>query len=212
MPPHKRLAALISGAGSNLQAIIDAVSAKQINAQIVCVISSRADAAGLKKATSAGIATAIAENDDALHATLTQFAPDVIALAGFMRILNAMTVQEFSGRILNIHPALLPKYKGLHTHARALKNGDAIHGCSVHFVTEALDVGPTIMQARVPIMKDDTADTLAARVLKREHLIYPRVLAWYCEDRLQLRDGRCVLDGKPLSEPLLLETNDTCKA
>ena len=201
----KRLVTLISGTGSNLQAILDAIAAGSINAHPACVISSRADAAGLEKARADGVATTVAEDDDALDDALDELAPDVIALAGFMRILKGELVHRFSGRILNIHPSLLPEYKGLRTHHRVLENGDRMHGCSVHFVTEALDAGPVVMQARVPVLDGDTPEALAARVLEREHVIYPRVLAWHCEDRLRLRDGRAVLDGKPLARPVLLE-------
>ncbi len=207
MPPRKRLAVLISGTGSNLRAILDAVDTGRINARVARVISNRADAAGLEKARACDVPTAVVETEAALHQALAGPAPDVIALAGFMQILGSDFVQRFNGKILNIHPALLPKYRGLHTHRRVLENGDTVHGCSVHFVTEALDAGPVIMQARVPVLKDDTLDTLAARVLEREHVIYPHVLAWYCENRLQLRGGRCVLDGKTLAEPLLMEPN-----
>ncbi len=205
--PPKRLVTLISGTGSNLQAILDALDAGRLNAEMACVISNRVDAAGLERARAAGVAVALAADDAALRRTLDELAPDVIALAGFMRILDRDLVRRFSGRIFNIHPALLPKYKGLHTHRRVLASGDAVHGCSVHFVTAALDAGPVVMQARVPVRDGDTPETVAARVLKREHLIYPRVLAWYCEGRLQLRAGRCVLDGDTLEQPLLLEAH-----
>ena len=203
----KRLVTLISGTGSNLQAILDALRAGSINAEMARVISNRPDAAGLDKARAAGVATTCIPGGDALRRALDELAPDVIALAGFMRVLDRGLVQRFSGRIFNIHPALLPKYKGLHTHRRALESGDGAHGCSVHFVTEAVDEGPVVMQARVPVLDGDTPETLAARVLEREHLIYPRVLAWYCDDRLRLRGGRCVLDGATLERPLMLEAN-----
>ncbi len=207
-PAPKRLVTLISGTGSNLQAILDALAAGTINATMACVVSNRADAAGLDKARAAGVATELVEDDNALSRTLETLAPDVIALAGFMRLLGADLVQRFNGRIFNVHPSLLPKYRGLHTHRRVFENGDEVHGCSVHFVTEALDAGPVVMQARVPVLKGDTPETLAARVLKREHVVYPRVLGWYCQDRLRLDDGRCVLDGVPLERPVLLEGND----
>ncbi len=207
-PAPKRLVTLISGTGSNLQAILDALDAGTINATMACVISNRADAAGLDKARAAGVATELVEDDDALNKTLETLSPDVIALAGFMRLLGVGLVQRFSGRIFNVHPSLLPKYRGLHTHRRVLENGDAVHGCSVHFVTETLDAGPVVMQARVPVLKDDTPEALAARVLKREHVVYPQVLGWYCQDRLRLGDGRCVLDGAPLEQPVLLKEHN----
>ena len=208
-PSYKRLVVLISGTGSNLQAILDAIGNNLLKAQMVHVISNRATAAGLEKAHAAGVITSIAETDATLNDLLIEIAPDVIALAGFMRILSGNLVNHFSGRILNIHPSLLPKYKGLHTHRRVLASDDTSHGCSVHFVTENLDAGPVIMQSQLPIRKDDTLDTLALRVLKREHIIYPRVLSWYCEDRLQLQNGQCVLDGKTLDDPILLESDET---
>ena len=201
----KRLVTLISGTGSNLQAILNALDAGRIRARMAGVVSSRPDAPGLDKARAAGVATVIAENDGALDAALDELAPDVIALAGFMRVLGADLVHRFAGCIFNVHPALLPKYRGLDTHRRAIENGDAMHGCSVHFVTEALDAGPVVMQARVAVCADDTPETLAARVLSREHAIYPLVLSWYCDGRLQMHEGRCVLDGKTLEAPVLLE-------
>lgn len=201
----KRLVVLISGAGSNLQAILDETERGAIGATPVCVISNRADAGGLDRARAAGVETRLAGDDDALRKTLENLAPDVIALAGFMRLLDAGLVQRFRGRIFNVHPSLLPKYKGLHTHRRVLESGDAVHGCSVHFVTEALDAGPVVLQAQAPVLKGDTPETLAARVLEREHVIYPRVLGWYCAGRLQLRGGCCVFDGETLEQPLLLE-------
>ena len=202
MPTPKRLVTLISGTGSNLQAILEALSAGRINAHMVCVISNRADAVGLDKARAAGVTTRTIEDDAELQPTLTELRPDVIALAGFMRILDAPLVRSFAGRILNIHPSLLPGYKGLNTHQRVLDNGDREHGCSVHFVTEALDAGPVILQARVPVLAGDNSDTLAARVLRQEHRIYPQVLAWYCDDRLRLHHDRCVFDREILDRPL----------
>ena len=205
---RKRLAVLISGRGSNLQAIIDAVSAGRINAVVARVISDRAGAGGLKKAQVADIPTSIAETDDALRTLLNDVAPDAIALAGFMRTLSPEIIRHFSGKVLNIHPSLLPKHKGLHTHRRVLEDGDEYHGCSAHFATEALDAGPVIMQARIRVTASDSPDTLAARVLRYEHIIYPRVLHWYCDDRLQLKNGRCVLDGHVLKTPEIWDTKE----
>ena len=202
----KRLVVLISGNGSNLQAIIDAVNTQRINAEIVHVISSHYGARGLEKARAADVPVSIARNDDDLLSLLTDVAPDVIALAGFMRILGPEIIRQFNGRILNIHPSLLPKHKGLYTHRRVLEDGDEYHGCSVHFATGTLDSGPVIMQARIRVTRNDSADTLASRVLRYEHVIYPRVLQWYCNNRLQLKNGQCVLDNKVLEKPQVLDT------
>ena len=204
----KRLVTLISGTGSNMQAILGAIHKRRINAETVCVISDRTEASGLAKARSAGIATASCTDKATLYRLLDELEPDVIALAGFMRILEPDIVQRFNGRILNIHPSLLPKYKGCNTHRRVLKSGDRTHGCSVHFVTKVLDEGPVVMQAQEPVLSDDTLETLMARVLKREHIIFPRVLGWYCDNRLRLDGNRCVFDGEVLERPLLLETTD----
>lgn len=209
-----RAAILISGGGSNLQAFIDAVAAQTLELQIPVVVSNRADAAGLSRARNAGIETACISNsvfadreqfDAALADLLDRFRPDLILLAGFMRILTASFVARYEGRIMNIHPSLLPAYPGLHTHQRVINAGDRRHGCTVHFVTERLDGGPAIIQARVPVMEDDDADTLAARVLKMEHQIYPRAAALFAAGRLQYRDGAAWLDGEALEEPIRFE-------
>ena len=210
-PSRKRLAVLISGRGSNLQAIIDAVGTGRIHAAVTRVISDRADAGGLETARAANIAVSIAETDDELQALLSDIAPDAIALAGFMRILSPGIIERFSGKVLNIHPSLLPGHKGLNTHRRVLEGGDEYHGCSVHFATEELDAGPVVLQARIRVNRTDSPDTLAARVLRYEHVIYPRVLGWYCDDRLRLKDGRCVLDGRVLEKPETWDTWETKK-
>ncbi len=200
-PPRKRLAVLISGRGSNLQAIIDAATAGRINADITRVISDRTSAEGLKKARTASIPVSIAETDAELQTLLNEVAPDGIALTGFMHILGPGIIRRFAGKVLNIHPSLLPRHKGLHTHRRVLEDGDEYHGCSVHFATEVLDAGPVILQARIRVGKSDSPDTLAARVLRYEHIVYPRVLDWYCNDRLRLKNGQCLLDGHVLKKP-----------
>lgn len=203
-----RIVVLISGSGSNLQAIIDACKNNGIAGQICAVISNRASAYGLERASKANIATqAIShknyasrdEYDIALQAAIDQYSPDLVVLAGFMRILTPSFVQHFQGKMLNIHPSLLPKYQGLHTHQRAIDAKDKEHGVSVHFVTEELDGGPVIQQAKVSIEHTDTADTLAAKVLIEEHQLYPRVINWFCAGRLTMIDQHAYLDAECLS-------------
>ncbi|MNU58281.1 Phosphoribosylglycinamide formyltransferase [compost metagenome] len=202
--PMKRILVLISGNGSNLQTILDHCASGKVAGEVVGVISNRADAYGLVRAKEAGVATAIlaqqqfasrAEYDVALLALMDDYQPDLVVLAGFMRILSADLVRHFAGRMINIHPSLLPKYQGLHTHQRAIDDGEREHGASVHFVTEELDGGPVILQARVPIFEGDSADEVAARVQVQEHSIYPLVVQWFCEGRLQMREGAALLDG-----------------
>lgn len=200
---------MISGNGSNLQAIIDWVEAGRINANIACVISNRPDAYGLERARNAGIEAICLDHkqyddresyDHALLTTLDSYQPDCVVLAGFMRILTSEFVEHFSGRLLNIHPSLLPKYKGLNTHQRALDNGDDEHGLSVHFVTPELDGGPVIIQCKVPVFEDDNADALAQRVQEQERSIYPLVVHWYCSGRLKMNNNKALLDGKVLPD------------
>ncbi|HEA16793.1 hypothetical protein LCGC14_2439130 [marine sediment metagenome] len=202
-----RLVVLISGSGSNLQAIIDACNNGEINANIAAVISNKADAYGLERAKQAGIATAVLSHKDfdsreaydaELMHVIDSFAPNLVVLAGFMRILTPSLVQKFKGKMLNIHPSLLPKYQGLNTHQRAIDAKDDVHGVSVHFVTEELDGGPVILQAKVPVLAEDTADTLAQRVHAQEHIIYPLVVKWFSEQRLTMEADYAVLDKKQL--------------
>ena len=204
-------AVLISGGGSNLQAFIDAVAHGTLDLDLGVVISNRPDAGGLERAARAGIATRClpsrgvrdrAAYDERLAAELDRHAPDLLLLAGFMRILGKDFVARYAGRILNIHPSLLPKYPGLDTHQRVLDAGDPEHGCTVHFVTEELDGGPPIIQGRVPVLAGDDAASLAARVLEVEHRIYPQAAQLFATGRIECRDGRCWLDGRPLDEPL----------
>jgi phosphoribosylglycinamide formyltransferase 1 len=206
-----RLAILISGRGSNMLAIARACRAGEIPAQVVAVISDRADAAGLARAGELGLATSTvpqprsdaAAFERALADTLEAHRPDAIALAGFMRILSAPFVVRYLGRMLNIHPALLPAYRGLHTHRRVLAAHERVHGASVHFVTPELDGGPVVLQSQVAVERGDTEATLSARVQATEHIIYPRVLAWLAQRRLAWRDGAAWLDGRALTVPIV---------
>src|SRR5690554_3085301 len=193
---------LISGSGSNLQAIIDDL-AEHPTAKIRAVVSNRADAYGLVRSQQAGIAQHILNHkvfadrlafDQALIQVIDQYQPDLVVLAGFMRILTPEFTQHYQQRLMNIHPSLLPKYKGLDTHQRALEAGDTEHGCSVHFVTEHLDGGPVIIQASIAIEADDNADSLAQKIHQLEHQIYPLAVQWFAEGRLQLANNTVVLD------------------
>ncbi len=205
---------LISGGGTNLQAIIDAAK-EDLPVEIKAVISNEADAYGLERARKAGIAVATLEHrqfpdresfDTALAKLIDSYQPRLVLLAGFMRILTPGFVRHYHGRMLNIHPSLLPDFQGLHTHQRALEAEVQKHGASIHFVTEELDGGPIIVQASVPVLPDDDAETLAARVLQKEHVIYPLAVRWFAQGRLSLnRRGQVVLDGKTLNSPVQLE-------
>ena len=180
-----RLVILISGRGSNMRSIVEAANQGQLDVDIAAVISNRPDAAGLEYAQQAGIDAQVIDHklydsresfDAAMAEVIDSYQPDFVILAGFMRILTADFVEHFAGRLINIHPSLLPKFKGLHTHQRAIESGETEHGASVHFVTAELDDGPVILQAKVPVLDDDDADTLAARVLEQEHLLYPAAI------------------------------------
>ncbi|NIH12311.1 MAG: phosphoribosylglycinamide formyltransferase [Serratia symbiotica] len=206
----KKIVVLISGQGSNLQALIDACQQGQISAKIVAVFSNKAQAYGLQRAKAAGIAAhALEANayqdraafDAALADAIDQYQPDLVVLAGYMRILNPPFVQRYAGRMLNIHPSLLPKYPGLHTHRQAIDNGDSEHGTSVHFVTEQLDGGPVILQAKVPIFPGDEEDDVIARVQAQEHTLYPLVVNWFVTGRLVMRENAAWLDGEHLPAP-----------
>jgi len=203
------LVVLISGRGSNLQAIINAVRTGQLPAELRAVIGNEHDAPGLARARTAGIPTHVISHrdfiardqfDQALIDRIDSYTPQVVVLAGFMRILGKTFIDHYAGRLLNIHPSLLPALPGLHTHARALQSGVKYHGASVHFVTQDVDGGPIIIQASVPILSDDTPDTLAERVLQEEHRIYPLAIRWLIENRLSIRDGKVLLDGQQRPE------------
>jgi phosphoribosylglycinamide formyltransferase-1 len=202
---RKRVAILISGRGSNMAALIDAAAAREYPAEIALVVSNRPDAAGLARAREAGIATAVVDHklhgkdraafEAALQALLDAYRIEFICLGGFMRLFTAAFVQRWEWRMLNIHPSLLPSFPGLDPHGQALRAGVKISGATVHFVVPETDAGPIIAQAAVPVADDDTAETLAARVLEVEHRIYPLALKLLSEDRLRVADGRCLIDG-----------------
>jgi len=209
----KSVVILISGRGSNMEALVRAGLPGRISA----VISNRPDAAGLRFAVENGIATAVVDHqrypsreafDAALAQAIDRYEPDLLAHAGFMRILGGEFVRRFEGRMLNIHPSLLPAFPGLHTHRRALEAGDRVHGASVHFVTEELDGGPLVVQARVPVLPGDDETRLSARVQRVEHRIYPRAVGWLAERRLVLIDGKARLDGRALETPVIYEAEE----
>lgn len=206
---RKRVALLISGRGSNMAALIEAAKEPSYPAEIVAVISDKPDAAGLAVAAASGVATRVVArrdhadrqaHDGAIDAALSGFNAEIVALAGYMRLLGAPFVQRWQGRMINIHPALLPAFKGLDTHRRALDAGCRIHGCTVHFVTPEMDDGPIIAQAAVPVLSGDTEQSLAARVLKVEHRLYPMALALLCDGSARMENGRTALNPAGLAE------------
>lgn len=210
-----KIVVLISGSGSNLQAIIDAVQSESFEAEISAVISNKPGVLGLERATKANIPTTVIESkqyperevfDAHLMKEIEKHQPDLLVLAGFMRILTPDFVKRYEGRIINIHPSLLPKYPGLHTHQRAIDAGDSYHGVTVHFVTSELDSGPNIIQAEVKTFENDTVESLANRVQEQEHIIYPIAVKWFVEGRLQMLENRALLDNESLPETgLVLE-------
>ena len=208
------LAILISGNGSNLQALLDAGARGEIAIEPRLVVSDRPDAFGLQRAARAGVETRVLEAsregsraayDETLVTLLEPFAVELVALAGFMRILGSRAVRRYAGRMFNIHPSLLPRHRGLHTHRRVLEAGERVHGASVHFVTEELDGGPLIVQARVPVLPGDDAASLSARVQRVEHKIYPLAVGWFASGRLELCEGQARLDGERLETPVMYE-------
>lgn len=209
MTDKKKLVILISGSGSNLQTFIDQCASGELDAVIACVISNKAFAFGLERAQMAGIPTRVIDHrhyperaafDDVLAEVINSYQPDLVILAGFMRILTPAFVQQFLGRMINIHPSLLPKFTGLHTHKRAIDAGESHGGATVHFVTAELDGGPAIIQARVAINNKDTEESLACRVLQKEHEIFPLAVKWFIENRIQLKDDGAYLDNQKLPE------------
>lgn len=211
--PLPRILVLASGNGTNLQALIDASRERDFPGQMVAVGCNQPDAFALERAAQANIETFVVnhknfgsrdEFDAHLMADILRYNPDLIVLAGFMRILTTDFVRAFRGKMLNIHPSLLPKYTGLDTHRRALEAGDTIHGVSIHFVTEELDGGPIVAQADVPIDPEDSPAALAGKIQAKEHILYPIVVRWFCEGRIQLGTSGVVFDGEPLNAPLRL--------
>ncbi|MFE8069465.1 phosphoribosylglycinamide formyltransferase [Marinobacteraceae bacterium S3BR75-40.1] len=206
-----RVVVLLSGTGTNLQALIDQFTTADSPVELVAVLSNKQGAGGLARAEQAHIATDVVDHrqydsreafDRAMMARIDAYRPDLIVLAGFMRILTAEFVQHYQGRLINIHPSLLPRHRGLNTHQKALEAGDCEHGATVHFVTEELDGGPAIVQARIPVTAEDTPESLARRVLTYEHRIYPATVRWFAKGRLTWRNGAPYMDDKPLTEPL----------
>lgn len=200
----KNIVVLISGNGSNLQAILDAQASGQISGKICGVISNKSEAFGLTRAKNAGVPQFVFERknfasnlemDLAISEQIEALNADLIVLAGYMKILSKDFVERFAGKILNIHPSLLPKYTGLHTHERAMEAGDTEHGMSIHFVNEILDGGAVVLQAKVPIFPDDEVEDVVERVQEQEHRCYPLVVEWFCRDRLKEIDGKAYLDG-----------------
>lgn len=210
-----RLAIVISGRGSNMLAIARACAAGAIAARVVLVLADRPEAGGIDSARDLGLTVAVVAAGDyaerpqferALHAAIDASGAQLVVLAGFMRILSPQFVADYAGRMLNIHPSLLPLYPGLHTHERALAAGDRLHGCSVHLVTGVLDGGPVLLQARVPVWPGDTPASLSARVQQQEHIIYPEVIGWIAGGRLNLRGAVPQLDGRPLNGPVIRDS------
>ncbi len=202
----KRIAVLISGSGSNLQAIIDATQSGRIDGDIVAVISNKAGVFGLERAANADIPSEVLDHksfesresfDAAMMELIDGYNADLVVLAGFMRILTPEFVRHYQGRMFNIHPSLLPKYKGLNTHQRALDAGDKEHGCTVHFVTEELDGGPLVVQGRVSINLDDSSDSLQQKVHVVEHQIYPLAVEWFCANRVRWTEDGVIFDDQP---------------
>ncbi len=204
-----RVVVLISGSGSNLQALIDGVASGDLPIEIAAVISNRPEVMGLTRASKAGIPTLVLDHknyasreafDIELMRTIDAYTPGLIVLAGFMRILTPAFTEHYLGRMLNIHPSLLPKFQGLHTHQRAIDAGESHHGVSVHFVTAELDGGPVAIQARVPVLPTDDAGLLAKRVQRQEHVIYPLAVKWFAEGKLKMAQGKAELNGELLAE------------
>jgi phosphoribosylglycinamide formyltransferase-1 len=212
--PPLPTAVLISGRGSNLKALIEARDRGALNLDLRGVISNRPQAAGLDFARAGGVPAIVLDpggytdrpaHEAAMTEALDRLAPELIVLAGYMRVLTAPFVEHYLGRMINLHPSLLPRYPGLDTHARVLQAGDAWHGSSVHFVTPDLDAGPVLAQVRMPVTPDDEPETLAARLLPLEHRLLVSAVELFCQRRVQWRDGRVLLDGQPLQRPLTLE-------
>jgi phosphoribosylglycinamide formyltransferase 1 len=214
--PPLQIVVLISGSGSNLQAMIDAIAAKKIQAEIRAVISNRPDVAGLQRARDVGIPTHVINHSDhknrsdfdqALQKCIDQYQPQLVVLAGFMRILGDDFVRHYSGRMLNIHPSLLPEFPGLNTHNRVLAAGHKQHGATVHYVTPELDGGPLLVQATIQVTADDNAESLQQKVHQQEHIIYPMAIGWIAEGRVQYDNNKIIFDGKPLPKPVQISAD-----
>ena len=213
----KSIVILISGRGSNMESLLETVTAGSLPVRLAAVISNRPEAKGLEAAAAKGITTRIVDHrqfdsrevfDSALASVIDEFAPDLVLLAGFMRILSDDFVRYYAGRLINIHPSLLPSFPGLHTHRRALAEGVKIHGCTVHFVTPELDHGPIIAQAAVPVLDDDDEVSLAARVLAQEHQVYPLVVRWFADGLLRVIEGRVIFDGTQAASGVLISPQE----
>lgn len=214
------LVVLISGTGSNLQAIIDAINNKQLDAEIKAVISNQVSATGLDRAAKENITTHVIEHksypsrgtfDQAMIQTIDAAGADLVVLAGFMRILSKPFIDHYQHRLINIHPSLLPKYKGLNTHQQVIDNNDTVHGASVHYVSHELDSGPIVIQAEIPVLASDTAETLAARVLIEEHKIYPVAIKLHTQNRIHFESDQLLYDNQLLTKPLLWKNNKLVK-
>ena len=214
MATNNNIGVLVSGGGTNLQSIIDNIHLASCDASIACVISNVPDVYALQRASNANIPNLVINhknfsNREAFEReiinTLNEYNVDTVLLAGFMRILEATFINAFAGQILNIHPSILPKFTGLRTHQRAIDADEKEHGCSVHFVTTELDGGPVILQAKVPVINGDDSESLAKRVLEKEHIIYPMCVQWLCENKIYYQNGQAYYDNKILNKPLLLD-------
>ncbi len=201
----KSIVILISGRGSNMESLLNGVAEGTLPVRVAAVISNRPEAKGLEAAAAQDVETCVVDHtrfdtretfDAAMIKTIDSYSPDLVVLAGFMRILTDAFVRRYEGRLLNIHPSLLPSFPGLHTHRRALEEGVRVHGCTVHFVTPQLDHGPVVVQAAVPVLDGDDEATLAARVLVQEHQVYPMAVRWFAEERLRLVDGHVVFEAE----------------
>ncbi|MCG8433024.1 MAG: phosphoribosylglycinamide formyltransferase [Gammaproteobacteria bacterium] len=208
---------MVSGRGTNLRAILNNIESGRLNAKVRAVVSNRPDAGGIAIAQQAGIPTEVLLRNDfpdrdsfdqALGDRIASYAPGLIVMAGFMHVLNDAFIARFRGRILNIHPSLLPKYRGLHTHTRALEAGDKSHGTTVHFVTEELDGGPGIVQAVIPVRSHDTEASLEARIQQCEYVIYSKVIKWFAAGGLHIENNSAILDGRELTEPVIMQERD----
>jgi phosphoribosylglycinamide formyltransferase-1 len=205
-----RIVVLLSGSGTTLQSMIDA----KLPAKIAAVISNKKNAFGLERAKEANIPTQILEHehfesrekfDASLQQLIDQYNPDLVVLAGYMRILSDQFVSHYAGRLINIHPSLLPKYKGMHTHQRVMDDGEPLHGSSVHFVNSELDGGPVLLQARLPILPNDSLESLELRIKTKEHLIYPTAISWFAEGRIKLIDNEIYMDDQKMNGPVVMD-------